>query len=91
MSYVYDALNPRKQYVISVGEESQRTNSGNERKVPASANERYVIKVYSTSNMSHPIQAFHAASAIQGDSRLTNFCVTTNGFQIAVGFSCGML
>lgn len=85
---MYDVLNPRKQYVISVGEESNRTNSGGDSKMQ-SRNDSYVIKVFVTTDMSHPIQAFHAASSIQGDSTLTNFAVTSNGFQIVVGFSCG--
>lgn len=88
VAYVYDVLNPRKQYVISVGEESNRSNSSGDGKI-SSTNDSYVIKVFVTTNMSHPIQAFHAASAIQGDSTLTNFAVTSNGFQIVVGFSCG--
>ena len=89
VSYVYDVLNPRKQYVISVGEESNRTSSSGIDSKAQSTNDLYVIKVFVTTNMSHPIQAFHAASAIQGDSTLTNFAVTSNGFQIVVGFSCG--
>jgi hypothetical protein len=87
VAYVYDVLNPRKQYVISVGEESNRGNSG-DGKISAT-HDSYVIKVFVTTDMSHPIQAFHADSAIQGDSTLTNFAVTSNGFQIVVGFSCG--
>lgn len=91
VAYVYDVLNPRKQYVISVGEESNRTNSNSvvDNSKTQSTNDLYVIKVFVTTDMNHPIQAFHAASAIQGDSTLTNFAVTSNGYQIVVGFSCG--
>ena len=40
--------------------------------------------------MTRPIQAFHAGSAVLGDGcTLTEFAVTSNGFQIAVGFSSG--
>lgn len=88
VAYVYDIVNPRKQYVISVGEEIHRTVS-NDTKNQISSNDSYVIKVFVTADMTRPIQAFHAASSIQGNFTLTNFAVTSNGYQIVVGFSCG--
>lgn len=42
--------------------------------------------------MSHPIQAFLATNpTIQDNSTLTSFAVTSNGYQIAVGFSSGVI
>ena len=43
-----------------------------------------------TGDMSRPIQAFHAGSSLLPEGCvMTDFAVTSNGFQIAVGYSSG--
>mmetsp|Transcript_11655 Transcript_11655/g.17666 ORF Transcript_11655/g.17666 Transcript_11655/m.17666 type:complete len:1045 (+) Transcript_11655:67-3201(+) len=86
VAYVYDLLNHRKQYVIAAGEEAVRSSVESK----SQASESYVIKVFMTGDMSRPIQAFHAGSSLLPEGCvMTDFAVTSNGFQIAVGYSSG--
>lgn len=48
--------------------------------------------MFATSDLSHPIQAFLASNpTVQDNSTLTGFSVTSNGYQIALGFSSGAI
>jgi hypothetical protein len=49
-----------------------------------------IPKVFATNDLSHPIQAFLVSSpSLQDTSPLTSFAVTSNGYQIALGFASG--
>jgi hypothetical protein len=51
-----------------------------------------LLQVFATNDLSHPIQAFLVSSpSLQDTSPLTGFAVTSNGYQIALGFASGAI
>jgi hypothetical protein len=83
LAYIFDPQYNSKQYIFSVGDDAPRPEDGR----PIN-----VVKIFSTLDLTRPLQAFIVNPSIGGDrvtSTVTSFAVLSDGSQIAVGFSTG--
>jgi hypothetical protein len=78
IKYLLDQQNYSKQYLFALGDE-----------ISSSKDKLFIIKIFSTSDMSKPLQAFPAIMNVPDGVIPTSFAVHFDGSQIAVGFSNG--
>ena len=90
LRYLFDAQNHKKQFVVSVGDDSRPRTTADGTVIP-NITASYVVKIYNVHDMSRPMNAFLAAPGIDAHSVLTAFAVTPDATQIALGFSNRMI
>eukprot|EP01039_Chlorochromonas_danica_P001618 gene1625-1767_t len=78
LAYLLDPQRSNRQYVIAVGEDFRPYEN---------APPVYLVKVYSTTDLSRPMYVLNATAA--GDATLTAFAVQHDGNEIALGYSNG--
>lgn len=90
LRYLFDPQNHKKQFVVSVGDDSRPRTTADGTVIP-NITASYVVKIFSVNDMSRPMNAFLAAPGIDTHSVLTAFAVTADATQIALGFSNRMI
>jgi hypothetical protein len=86
ISYLFDPVNHRRQFVVAVGDDSRPRIAADGTVVP-SITSQYVVKIFNMADMSRPVNAFLASPGVDANALLTSFAVMNDGSQIAIGFS----
>ena len=63
LRYLFDAHNHKKQFVVSVGDDSRPRTTADGTVIP-NITASYVVKIFSVNDMSRPMNAFLAAPAL---------------------------
>lgn len=90
LAYLFDRTNHRRQYVVAVGDDARTLEdaAGQALAIPSASFPSYMIKIFSTANMSRPLQTVPVPSSGSApDAVVTAFAVLPDGSQIAIGFS----
>ena len=101
VAYLWDAAgalgigrNTGRQYILAVGDDARPVNNDDKNPFAETVNKPsayYVLKVFTTSETSRPLQSFPISTMISPSAIMTSMAVLHDGSQIAVGFNTGTI
>ena len=101
VAYLWDAANValgrngrQFQYILAVGDDARPANNDENNpfaETIAKPAAYYVLKVFTTSETSRPLQSFPISTMISPSAIMTSMAVLHDGSQIAIGFSTGTI